>query len=1143
MKRALYLAGTFAAAVIGESTAETFVKRQKQSSNAQAHLLGVGDESDAAVVPVPPATNSHLLSMHANQQQQLERHQPSPHNHHLFHRSSPPSSKSNNDRQLADGSGTLHNLVLLLRFSDQTSRTLPSQSDISKLYNSATPTKAGANADVAPTGSVRQVYLENSYGKFTIETTVTEWITLPHTEEYYAGGNHGFTMLKEGIIYALDYLESESSFSYAKFDLDKDGNLDGLGVLTSGYGAEFAGTDCYGAQNNYRIWSHKGSGLNWSSQERHNSDPINVNRYYVSSALRGKCGSDIVRMGVICHELGHYLGLPDLYDPSFTGVGIGAFDFMSQSWGFDGTGLYPPYLSAWSKAKVGWANVVEITTDGTYDIEASWKSNVVYKISSGFPEGEYLLIENRQPYGYDEKLPGGVGGLAIWHIDDKAKLQNNAGYPEMAETRTGYFPENSYHYQVALLSADGDYDLEMGTNQGDVGDLWSASSSRTELTPGPNVFPNTDTYQSGIIEPTGIKIFDLSASGEKMTFSVEGIMVNEVVPVPAETEVVSDVVEAAVSQVTTSVTPPPTHESTNAPTTTAPTPKPNPPIPTSNPTKQPTKSPVTPRPTSSPTSEAALCADRCITAIDGTECPINRDLVSLPKCSTDVTVGKLCDADGECGTDPYLNNCAGYDVYRRIDCATVDITSKSDTIEQLALNGGTEDMTNWSDSVTLVSDPAEEASSQITSETLNENVDSPSSSSNVQGCPYYPGTSQGHQYCLNDCKHPDYMRNNAFFEFHTIHECCELHFDDEEACISLTLMAMNAEETSAEVQRTPSVYGMAWYDDDENNRKGRREKGIPGVLIYMYDCPTKEVVDSQLTDSDGKYMFDDISVGSYYLKIDLSSDFALAEYNSRRNGNLDSDFKTSDGSTDCFPVQHGGEDIKLDVGLVAAEAQLVSAQQDIPSVSTTQESAVSLQSYVAHTKSRQRTGSIQQQKSPPVLQTKSMLRGSDFAASDSFVVNVKPAADATIQSNQNVASAVNELRVGTEQSGTSDALLRFDLTSLKTHDYRDAKSAVLRLHALIATPSGGLIHMATHNVWDENYVQWANAPAAGNVLASIGNTHPNKWLDVDVTGALALSDNGVFSLRIQSSNRTWLAKYSSKEDSSGSRSPVLQVTF
>jgi len=289
MKRALCLAGTFAAALRGSAE---FVESQLAEQ--------------AAVVPVP----ANPLSLYANDQQL---HQPSPHNRKLFHQSA--SSSSSHRRHLADGSkSTFHNLVLLLRFSDHTSRTLPSQSDISTLYNSATPTTSGAKADIAPTGSVRQVYLENSYGKFTIETHVTEWITLPNTEEYYAGGNHGFTLLKEGIIYALNHLESDPSFSYNNFDLDDDGDLDGLGVLTSGYGAEFAGTDCYGAQNNYRIWSHKGSGLNWSSEERHGDDPINVNRYYVSSALRGKCGSDIVRMGVICHELGHYLGLPDLYE-------------------------------------------------------------------------------------------------------------------------------------------------------------------------------------------------------------------------------------------------------------------------------------------------------------------------------------------------------------------------------------------------------------------------------------------------------------------------------------------------------------------------------------------------------------------------------------------------------------------------------------------------------------------------------------------------------------------------------------------------------------------------------------------------------------------------------------------------------------
>lgn len=667
MKRALCLAGTFAAALRGSAE---FVESQLSEQE---------EPLDAAVVPVP----ANPLFMQSNQQP----HQPSPHNRHLFYQASPSHQNDNHQRRyLADGSAsTFRNLVLLLRFSDQTSRTLPSQSDISKLYNSAAPTTSGKRADVAPTGSVRQVYLENSYGQFKIETTVSEWITLPNTEEYYAAGNHGFTMLKEGIIYALNHLESDSSFSYSEFDLDNDGNLDGLGVLTSGYGAEFAGDDCDGAQNNYRIWSHKGSGLNWSSEEHHGNDPINVNRYYVSSALRGKCGSDIVRMGVICHELGHYLGLPDLYDPNFVGAGIGAFDFMSQSWGFDGSGMYPPFLSAWSKALVGWANVVNITNDGTYDIEASWKSNVVYKLSVGYPEGEYLLIENRQPHSYDEKLPG-VGGLAIWHVDEKAKMQHNPGFPEMEETRTGFFPENSYHYQVALLAADGNYDLEVGKNQGDDGDLWSASSNRTVLTPGPNVFPNSDTYQGGFIEPTGIKIFNLSTSGEKMTFSVDGVKTNDETGEPVDEGIVD--INAVFSQAATLSTPKPTSDApttsapssskptSNAPTTSAPTSKPSSSKPTSIQTMPPTSLPTTSRPTSSPTSESALCADRCLTPIDESECPPYRELVSLSKCSSpDLPVRSQCEADGECGTDVYLNNCAGYDVYRRVDCATLEMTS------------------------------------------------------------------------------------------------------------------------------------------------------------------------------------------------------------------------------------------------------------------------------------------------------------------------------------------------------------------------------------------------------------------------------------------------------------------------------------
>ena len=49
----------------------------------------------------------------------------------------------------------------------------------------------------------------------------------------------------------------------------------------------------------------------------------------------------------------------------------------------------------------------------------------------------------------------------------------------------------------------------------------------------------------------------------------------------------------------------------------------------------------------------------CLTIIDPEECPLDGDIAD---CSS-VGYGELCEGDGECGTDSYLDNCGGYDIY------------------------------------------------------------------------------------------------------------------------------------------------------------------------------------------------------------------------------------------------------------------------------------------------------------------------------------------------------------------------------------------------------------------------------------------------------------------------------------------------
>ena len=43
---------------------------------------------------------------------------------------------------------------------------------------------------------------------------------------------------------------------FCDYDLDEDNLIDGIAFFHSGYGAEWGGTDAYGAHYRDRIWSH-----------------------------------------------------------------------------------------------------------------------------------------------------------------------------------------------------------------------------------------------------------------------------------------------------------------------------------------------------------------------------------------------------------------------------------------------------------------------------------------------------------------------------------------------------------------------------------------------------------------------------------------------------------------------------------------------------------------------------------------------------------------------------------------------------------------------------------------------------------------------------------------------------------------------
>ena len=571
--------------------------------------------------------------------------------------------------------GVINNLVILVRFADHTNRELPSQADINRLYNSHSTPIFNPKDTIVPTGSVKQFYKATSYNKLTIQTVVSDWITLSKPERYYGKSNDDIKF-KEGILEALDILD-KSGFFTESYTLT---NIDAFGILHSGYDAANNDNDCRtGAPPMERIWSHKG-GLNvpWKpttvttssslqpqqpqpqpQQQQENSSDITIQRYYTSSALRGTCNSDIVRIGVLVHEIGHFLGLQDLYDETFHGSGLGSYDTMSSAWGVDGSGTVPPSLCAYSKAYLNWVTVQRIMYDGTYTIESSTTSNVVYKIDSGYPNGEYILIENRQRTGYDTLLKGN-GGIAIYHIDEKVlDNQNERGYPNTNSN----WPQNGKHYMIALLPADGQYDLERGINMGDATDLWHSNSIRKELRSGLLAsHPNTNSYQYGVVTPTGLRIYGFSTSGKIMTFKVDGLgpmvptsvvdiattaIPNDVISKPAT--IVAAVPKSPVVVATAAVS----SSSSNKPVTTI-----QPPL------------PVTAVTTGQQQLTCTKGKDLCLKEILTENCPqLQSSTNRLAGCAT-VNIGELCIGSCLSSSSQVLNNCPqlSFDVYIRIDC-------------------------------------------------------------------------------------------------------------------------------------------------------------------------------------------------------------------------------------------------------------------------------------------------------------------------------------------------------------------------------------------------------------------------------------------------------------------------------------------
>jgi M6 family metalloprotease-like protein len=247
--------------------------------------------------------------------------------------------------------------------------------------------------------------------------------------------------------------------------------------------------------------------------------------------------------GVTCHEYGHQLGLPDLYDttPDVNGnnQGLGGWDIMAGGvW--NGNGFVPSLPSAWSLQRIGAIAPQRLLSNGSLSLGRLSPPVGGFQRSMLIPQtqSEYLLLENRDQdpnhngkFDWDDQngdgqfdfytdsyagaefdfyLPGeGTGsGMTVYHVDD-AKVNATLD----ANTVNG----DTQHKGVDVVEADGVQDLDSPATDltaGSPNDVFKAAG-KNSLTPDTN--PSTEAY--GPVR-SGISITNVGAADSVMTFDL-----------------------------------------------------------------------------------------------------------------------------------------------------------------------------------------------------------------------------------------------------------------------------------------------------------------------------------------------------------------------------------------------------------------------------------------------------------------------------------------------------------------------------------------------------------------------------------------------------------------------------------------------
>ena len=300
-------------------------------------------------------------------------------------------------------------------------------------------------------GSVRDYFIEQSYGMLTIDFDVVGPLTLSKTRSYYGSSPNSSLddRAPEMVIEALKLANSQ--VNYADYDWNGNGYVDQVYVI-------YAGVTYYATQG--YIWPHEWSlasakyyGCGTGTQVM---DGVYIDTYAVSNELSSS--TTLEGIGTACHEFSHCLGYPDFYDTSYAGGTAG------QNWDLLDGGCYngpkrigeiPSPYTAYERWMAGWIDLIPLTEPcRVKDMPAINEEGVAYVIKNSGNTNEYYILENRQQKTFGRGNRG--HGLMIWHIDYNQRAWGaNTVNIDKNHQRMTFLPADEH---VGDLQYDEEYD-------------------------------------------------------------------------------------------------------------------------------------------------------------------------------------------------------------------------------------------------------------------------------------------------------------------------------------------------------------------------------------------------------------------------------------------------------------------------------------------------------------------------------------------------------------------------------------------------------------------------------------------------------------------------------------------------------------